>query len=167
MFVFDDCVWCSTDSTPLRTDRSLNRIILASHLMFTLVGVISLGRHGTRCYRFTPRTGWSVCAGHACMPIACLSLVLLSICYLKWSLSLQIWQTLKYYCIPLCLFLLCLHDFVFVFFATPYLFLEASECNIETRRTQTTILLFEFLRRLCVINHISSHWCFFLQFIIC
>ena len=51
LMMLDDYVWCSIDSTSLRLPRRLNLFIVAFHLMFTPVGMVTWVDVGGGCYR--------------------------------------------------------------------------------------------------------------------
>ena len=73
----------SIDSTSLRLPRRLNLIIVASHLMFTLVGMVTWVDVGGGCYRVVLEHGCALlglCVDHDFMLIAYVSLYMYSMC---------------------------------------------------------------------------------------
>lgn len=50
LMMLDDYMWCYIDSTSLRWHRSSNWIVVACLLMFTLVGMVTLGIPRRGCY---------------------------------------------------------------------------------------------------------------------
>jgi len=54
--MLDECVLCSIDSTSLRSPRRSNKIVVASCLMFTPVGMVTWVDVGGGCYTSIHKT---------------------------------------------------------------------------------------------------------------
>jgi len=99
LMMLDDCMWHSFDSTSLRLHRRLNLTVVASLLMFTPIGMVTLGRPGRGCYRVVSKYACTLFRSYLVLQIS-VNVLVTHACHLcVWLLHLR--STWLLHCIML------------------------------------------------------------------